>query len=985
MKKKITVPKTIKPGKGKPPEHLAYLNWEEMEYLRRLNGEGPYEGPNGIPSFVLGGFGLSGAGTYSSTGKTTTKTSTSSPKSTTTISRTSTPTKTTSTPLGGGGNNSTKTTPQRSVNAAAAAAAAISAARSPEKPQTSSPLSSERSLQRAVSQITKPSTSSPYGMRSESTIQAIADAMNRPIVVSRPGSYAGPKGATTLNPAARYATVGGVGAMPIIKVTPKDLDMAARAMLAETGGIRNPAGETSTAGLQGVAEVIRNRAASGDYPSTIAEVLTQGAGTKSPQFTPFGDPKYGKGYGTISNFGPNSPGYQAAYDIARAVFAGEQLPGIAKGDMNYGNIKEIMTGGQSSRKTQNSFSAVDGRTITDAKGSGLSHTFGTAWGSPISFDKLSNDLPGISGWKESPQTISRVEPKTVAPKTTTRVSTAGLGGISPLTPEAQIRDLEEGMRAPTTKALNPSISDKEPVGFGDFRSPKVTQTVSPAAREPVGYTPRPTIAAREPVGYGDFRSPKITQTVSPAAREPVGYGDARAPKPQNDMSAFAWRDPSGMIPNGIIPESLRVNTPTSLVNIADKEPVGYASNDELVRALIGAKDPDIAAREPKPYGDARAPKISIKDVPGIPAPGSAWEKDFDERFNKMRGVVTNPMGADVRQGVYSAPTVVPQALKPLGADARQPYLYGGKVIHDRVPMVDEGAGRVSLNPMGADARQGVYAPPPSSVPGGNVPKEAIPGGLGDLFGLEDQYGSPVEEAPPGPVFGPRAASSASAPGAYANITPETTAENYMNLYGMGDMAKKTMSEIVNPNPISPDERTVAKGYGPTPDKVIPGLWDDIQRNTLGINAMKLLAPAGVGALADIFSYVKNGKKLTDAMKDKLLTYQSATPEERAAMEQESPDLLEYGGRSPAGTGMPELDAQKALEEYKKRTSPVPEKESQSEKPKKKNKSPDGETDTNESKDGYRPYIYYLWDLGVNIPTQADSNYTEYQKYLKERQ
>lgn len=58
--KKVTAPVTYDPGKGRPKEYLAYLNWEEMEALRRLNGEGPYPGPKGLPSFVLGGATTSG-------------------------------------------------------------------------------------------------------------------------------------------------------------------------------------------------------------------------------------------------------------------------------------------------------------------------------------------------------------------------------------------------------------------------------------------------------------------------------------------------------------------------------------------------------------------------------------------------------------------------------------------------------------------------------------------------------------------------------------------------------------------------------------------------------------------------------------------------------------------------------------------------------------------------------------------------------------
>lgn len=51
MVKKITAPKTYEPGKGRPREHLAYLNEREMAYLRKINGNNMEFGPRGLPSF----------------------------------------------------------------------------------------------------------------------------------------------------------------------------------------------------------------------------------------------------------------------------------------------------------------------------------------------------------------------------------------------------------------------------------------------------------------------------------------------------------------------------------------------------------------------------------------------------------------------------------------------------------------------------------------------------------------------------------------------------------------------------------------------------------------------------------------------------------------------------------------------------------------------------------------------------------------------
>lgn len=53
-KKKITAPASYDPGKGRPKEYLAYLNWQEMEALKRLNGNNQEVGPRGLPSFPPG-------------------------------------------------------------------------------------------------------------------------------------------------------------------------------------------------------------------------------------------------------------------------------------------------------------------------------------------------------------------------------------------------------------------------------------------------------------------------------------------------------------------------------------------------------------------------------------------------------------------------------------------------------------------------------------------------------------------------------------------------------------------------------------------------------------------------------------------------------------------------------------------------------------------------------------------------------------------
>lgn len=50
-KKTVTAPLSYNPGKGRPQEYLAYLNWQEMQALQRLNGGNMERGPRGLPSF----------------------------------------------------------------------------------------------------------------------------------------------------------------------------------------------------------------------------------------------------------------------------------------------------------------------------------------------------------------------------------------------------------------------------------------------------------------------------------------------------------------------------------------------------------------------------------------------------------------------------------------------------------------------------------------------------------------------------------------------------------------------------------------------------------------------------------------------------------------------------------------------------------------------------------------------------------------------
>lgn len=76
-KAKVTAPRTYDPGKGRPQEHLSYLNKDEMKALRRMNGNNMERGPKGLPSFPPADAMGSSSKASTTTGKTTTKSSSS--------------------------------------------------------------------------------------------------------------------------------------------------------------------------------------------------------------------------------------------------------------------------------------------------------------------------------------------------------------------------------------------------------------------------------------------------------------------------------------------------------------------------------------------------------------------------------------------------------------------------------------------------------------------------------------------------------------------------------------------------------------------------------------------------------------------------------------------------------------------------------------------------------------------------------------------
>jgi spore germination cell wall hydrolase CwlJ-like protein len=133
-----------------------------------------------------------------------------------------------------------------------------------------------------------------------------------------------------------------------------------------------------------------------------------------------------------------------------------------------------------------------------------------------------------------------------------------------------------------------------------------------------------------------------------------------------------------------------------------------------------------------------------------------------------------------------------------------------------------------------------------------------------------------------------------------------------------------------------------------------------------------------------------GGKYEESVKKKLDNYVLATPEQRAEMERKDPSLTAWAGIIGE---TPQLDRSNYTNWAEKSGLRAP--------PSREggrdnsgiaslvDKSKGDETttptpDTPSTTPGRRPDIYYMWDLGVNVPSPGDPNYTQYQTYLAER-
>jgi spore germination cell wall hydrolase CwlJ-like protein len=499
------------------------------------------------------------------------------------------PAKTGSGQIGSKGGGASQQKPGQGQNAGRVTAPALGAAKTTAQQSRNTALG--KVSQAAKANVKGSGTSTQFGGR----------AMSSPLTAPN-GSYYGPKGGNALNTDARLAAARSVGfSQPAIRRTPGDAEMLGRMMMAESGTIRNAFGVPRTDGLQGVADVVRNRVLSDRFPNTVPQVLTQ-----RKQFSPIAD-------GSFRRTPPNAMSTR----VAEAVLSGEQPPVVGNA-LNYANIDTVNNlRGYSSAATRRAFNSMTpDAVIADASNPrSRSHTFGTigrpsdvAFGGPAAYS------PG------APAAMSRpVQMASAVPTTIPRPSPRPADLRSPVPrPSPRPSDLITASVAQnpfdTQRAFG--VPRARPPGIGPERIMGVENYIDPAST--VTQNPYEARARAQYAGYGNFTPPGSVGNISRNAydaQRPIGYvgpGDFNVPDRTAPLSrnAFDSRAPAP-VNLGYGPASPLGNMPAperpKLVN----QKLFYdrvASSDGLVPAFtkdqprIASLGPVPASAPPPPQG-----------------------------------------------------------------------------------------------------------------------------------------------------------------------------------------------------------------------------------------------------------------------------------------------------------------------------------------------------------------------------------------------
>jgi hypothetical protein len=205
--------------------------------------------------------------------------------------------------------------------------------------------------------------------------------------------------------------------------------------------------------------------------------------------------------------------------------------------------------------------------------------------------------------------------------------------------------------------------------------------------------------------------------------------------------------------------------------------------------------------------------------------------------------------------------------------------------------------------------------------------------------------------------------------------------------------------------VKPDDQIAGDVYGPkNVDPKVQELMRDVDKmNRRGTRIAKSVPVVGAGfRIADAFRDVFTGKNTAESDADLKRAYMQGSPAQRAALEKKNPNLTKFAqlaGLKPqlpmsnyenwrqrsfgfGGSGIGNSTVSGGSTDMsdirgggKNKPIRVASAEEKTPTPKAKSEPKEG---------GRRPAIYYKWDLGIDVPSPTDSDYTLYTKYLQEK-
>ena len=324
------------------------------------------------------------------------------------------------------------------------------------------------------------------------------------------GSYAGPKGISSLNTDARMAAADMLGyKAPDVTRVPGDAAAMGRMMSAESSVIKNAFGQPNTAAMQGVGDVIRNRMASDRFPGqeTVFDVI----GARK-QFSPIADGRY-----------DNTPEDYSNTAVAESILNGE-TPSVVGNSLNYGNLDTINNkAGYSSAASKRGFNTMNGEYhFADATmPNTFQHTFGTQGGnSDVTFDGTMTPKGLPTGPSEIPKPVSNPSAKEILEQLAAQNAPQGVNSlVSPPKPtprpepsvadkyfsgsplDAPISASEDVLTWPSNK-IQDRIPAEEEERILEIENVPVEQSADGTNFSPESTLRKTEYAARNPAEYG---------------------------------------------------------------------------------------------------------------------------------------------------------------------------------------------------------------------------------------------------------------------------------------------------------------------------------------------------------------------------------------------------------------------------------------------------------------------------------------------------